>query len=168
LFLAFDTYYNNNKAKTVCLEFKHWSQEKDFIVHTEIREDISDYVSGEFYKRELPCVLSLLNRINLEHLEAIVIDGFVYLDDEGKLGLGGHLYEALDGKIPIVGVAKTNFATIEKEKRVLLRGESVRPLFVTAIGMDLDEALKAVASMHGAFRIPTLLKQLDTYTKEDL
>jgi len=116
----------------------------------------------------LPCVLSLLDKLNLEHVEAIVIDGFVYLDDEGKLGLGGHLYEALDGKIPIVGVAKTNFATIEKEKRVLLRGESVRPLFVTAIGMDLDEALKAVASMHGAFRIPTLLKQLDTYTKEDL
>lgn len=168
MFLAFDTYYYKNKAKTVCLEFDDWSQEKDYKVHSEIREDISDYVSGEFYKRELPCVLSLLNKINLEHVESIVIDGFVYLDDAGKLGLGGYLYEALDGKIPIIGVAKTNFATIEKHKRILMRGESVRPLYVTAIGMDLDEAATAVASMNGHYRIPTLLKQLDAFTKEGL
>jgi deoxyribonuclease V len=166
MLLAFDTYYFSNKAKTVCLEFEEWSQAKDYIVHSEILDGISEYVSGEFYKRELPCIISLLKKINIENVDAIIIDGFVFLDDAGKLGLGGHLYEALDRKIPIIGVAKTNFATIEKHKRLLVRGESARPLFITAIGMDVDLALKYVTSMHGEFRIPTLLKQLDMLTKE--
>lgn len=166
MILAFDTYYYDNKAKTVCLEFTEWNQEKDFKVHTEIIDNVSEYIPGEFYKRELPCIFSLLNKIVLKEDTIIIVDGFVYLDDDKKYGLGGHLYEKLNKKIPIIGVAKTNFASIEKDKKPLFRGDSKKPLFVTSIGIDLEDAFQKIESMAGEFRIPTLLKEMDRLTKE--
>jgi exodeoxyribonuclease-5/deoxyribonuclease V len=167
MILAFDTYYYDNKAKTVCLEFENWSENKNFKILTEIIDNIEEYIPGEFYKRELPCILSLLNKIDINNVDAIIVDGFVYLDDENKFGLGAYLYEKLDTRIPIIGVAKTNFATIEKNKKTLFRGESKKPLFITAIGIELDIALKKIESMDGEYRIPTLLKELDRLTKEE-
>lgn len=166
MILAFDTYYFDNKAKTVCLEFENWNEDKNFKVHTEIIENVSEYIPGEFYKRELPCIISLLNQMDFENIEAIIVDGFVYLDDDKKYGLGGRLYEKLNKKVPIIGVAKTNFASIEKDKKPLLRGDSAKPLFVTSIGIDLEEAFQKVETMAGEFRMPTLLKELDRLTKE--
>ena len=166
MILAFDTYYYEGKAKTICLEFQEWNQSTDFKIHTEIIDNVAEYIPGEFYKRELPCILSLLDQIDLKKVEAIVVDGFVYLDDEKKYGLGGHLYEKLNQEIPIIGVAKTNFASIEKNKRSLLRGDSQKPLYVTAIGIELDDAFQKVESMAGEFRMPTLLKEMDRLTKE--
>jgi len=167
MILAFDTYYFDNKAKTVCIAFDDWANEGSYKVYSEITENIEEYQSGEFYKRELPCILSLLNTFNLEEIITIVIDGYVYLDDNGKCGLGGYLYHHLNNKIPIVGVAKTNFALLDKKKRLLLRGKSTKPLFITSIGIDIDSATKLIENMRGDFRIPTLLKTLDTLTKEN-
>jgi exodeoxyribonuclease-5/deoxyribonuclease V len=166
MILSFDTYYFENKAKTVCLAFKEWSSADKFEVYSEILEDIEEYIPGEFYRRELPCILSLLKKIESKNVEAIVVDGFVYLDDDNKLGLGGYLYNALEGRIPVIGVAKTNFASIEKNKRVVLRGKSKNPLFITSIGINTDKAVEHIKSMSGDYRIPTLLKYLDTLTKE--
>lgn len=167
MLLAFDTYYYDNKAKTVCLEFAEWNESKIFKIYTEIIDHIEEYIPGEFYKRELPCIISLLNQIDLKKIDAIIVDGFVYLDDNKKLGLGGYLYEKLNKEIPIIGVAKTNFATIEKHKKPLFRGESKKPLFITAIGIELQDALQKIESMDGEYRIPTLLKELDRLTKEE-
>jgi deoxyribonuclease V len=166
MILAFDSYYFGNKAKTVCIVFHNWTDRECYQIHSETIESNEEYKPGEFYKRELPCILSLLDKIKIEKVESIIIDGFVYLDDNGRLGLGGHLYRQLESKISIIGVAKSNFATLEKNKRHVLRGKSLRPLYITSIGMDLDEATKLVESMSGPNRIPTLLKRLDTLTKE--
>lgn len=166
MILAFDTYYFDNKAKTVSICFDDWSDEENYKVETEVIENSEEYQSGEFYKRELPCILSLLDKIKTQNVTTIIIDGFVYLDDNQRLGLGGHLYLQLQGKIPIIGVAKTNFATLEKNKRQLLRGSSMKPLYVTSIGIDLDSATELIKNMKGNNRIPTLLKTLDTLTKE--
>lgn len=165
MILAFDTYYFDNHAKTVCISFNSWTDDKCSI-YTETLDNVEDYQSGEFYKRELPCILSLLRIIDYSKVEAIIVDGFVFLDDNNKLGLGGHLYKELKSIIPIIGVAKNNFATIEKHKRVLLRGKSKKPLFITSIGIDIDIATRHIRDMNGTFRIPTLLKYLDTLTKE--
>ena len=83
-----------------------------------------------------------------------------------KLFVSGYYQALIDNKIPIIGVAKTNFAAIEKHKRALLRGDSKKPLYITAIGIELDDAFEKVASMAGEFRFPTLLKELDRLTKE--
>jgi len=166
MILAFDTYYFDGKAKTVCLEFTEWNQSENFKIHTEIIDNVEEYIPGEFYRRELPCILSLLNQFDLKNIEAIIVDGFVYLDDEKKYGLGGHLYEKLNKEVPVIGVAKTNFASIENDKKALVRGESKKPLYVTSIGIELEDAFQKVESMAGEFRMPTLLKEMDRLTKE--
>ena len=108
-----------------------------------------------------------MKKIDLINVEAIIIDGFVFLDDNNKLGLGGHLYKSLGTKIPIIGVAKTNFATIDKEKKSVYRGNSKNPLYITAIGINVEDAAEKIKNMTGAYRIPTLLKYLDRLTRED-
>lgn len=167
MILAFDTYYFNNKAKTVCLSFEDWKMEDNYNVYTEIIYDVEEYVSGEFYKRELPCILSLLSKIELEKITAIIIDGFVFLNDENKFGLGAYLYEKLDKKIPIIGVAKKDFATIDENRIELFRGKSKNPLFITSVGIDLVQASEKIKEMSGEHRIPTLLKELDRLTREN-
>ena len=167
MILAFDTYYFENKAKTVCISFENWADQESYKVDTEIIENIEEYISGEFYKRELPCILSLLSKMNTDNIEAIIVDGFVYLDDLEKPGLGAHLHNQLNNKIPVIGVAKTNFATLENHKRQVLRGKSIKPLYITSIGIGLDEAAKLIENMSGPNRIPTLLKTLDSLTKEN-
>ncbi|MNE21925.1 Endonuclease V [compost metagenome] len=167
MILAFDTYYFVNKAKTVCLAFESWESDEYCRLYFEILEGIAEYTPGEFYKRELPCILSLLKQISLEQVTSIIVDGYVFLDDHDKLGLGGYLYNALGKKIPVIGVAKTNFATLEKNKRELLRGESTRPLYITSMGIGLEEATTLIRNMKGGYRIPTMLKVLDQFTKEN-
>lgn len=167
MILAVDTYYFENKAKTVAISFENWNDNIEQKVFTEIIDNISEYKSGEFYKRELPCILSIIKKINLEDYEAIIIDGYVFVDDNSKLGLGGFLYEKLNKKIPIIGVAKTDFISLTNNKISLLRGKSKNPLFISSIGINLNEATEKIKFMSGEFRIPTLLKKLDTLTKEN-
>ena len=88
------------------------------------------------------------------------------LDDAGSPGLGAHLYRALDGRIPVIGVAKTNYASVHLAKAEVLRGDSARPLYITAMGIDLAQAAGHIHAMHGAYRLPDLLKELDGLTKE--
>lgn len=165
MILAFDTYYFDKKAKTVCVLFDDWSEE-NYKFETEIIEHNEEYKPGEFYKRELPCILSLLKKIKIDHIETIIVDGYVYLDDNLKLGLGGHLYKNLECNIPIIGVAKTNFKSLKEAKKEVLRGNSEKPLYITSIGIELDQATKFIKNMSGQHRIPTLLKKLDSLTKE--
>ena len=166
--VAFDTYYLGNKAKTVCVAFEHWADEHPQMTYNEILEGVEEYQPGQFYKRELPCIMSLLRQIDIATLGCIVIDGYTVLDDHGKNGLGGHLFCALDKKIPIIGVAKSNFFALNNGKIELFRGKSQRPLYITAIGLDVEDAAQKIFEMHGEFRIPTLLKLVDSYTKESI
>ena len=103
----------------------------------------------------------------MRDISLIVIDGFVYLDDDGRYGLGGHLYERFERRVQVVGVAKSPFKGSCKLVREICRGGSKRPLFISAIGMDVDEAARLVEGMSGEFRMPSLLKILDDETKSD-
>lgn len=164
---AFDTYYTESRSKTVCLEFPAWDSSCATGVHQEIRDGVEPYVSGEFFRRELPCILSLWKLLPDVVPQAVVIDGFVHLDDEGRPGLGLHLYQALGAHIPVIGVAKTNFHHLDTLKLPVLRGSSKSPLFVTAVGVSLPDAGLWIQQMHGTFRMPTLLQELDRHTRED-
>ncbi|KAB1232233.1 endonuclease V [Chryseobacterium viscerum] len=162
---AFDTYYYEDYANTVCIAFENWASEKEIEIFIEETPVTSEYESGAFYKRELPCILSLLNKIALKPEDIIIVDGYVTLDDNGKIGLGGHLYEALEEKHPIIGIAKNDFTAPDSQRRSVFRGESKTPLFVTARGFDVDEVKLKVEQMHGDYRIPTLLKKLDQLSR---
>lgn len=165
MILAFDTAYSGDRAKTVCIAFHDWFDLVPVSVHSETIDGVADYEPGQFYKRELPCILSLLKTISLDKVKAIIVDGFVVLDDTGLPGLGAHLHAALNGRVPVIGVAKTNFATLHQLKAEVLRGTSAKPLYVTAIGMPLDQAAEHVRTMRGEFRMPHLLSELDRLTK---
>lgn len=117
---------------------------------------------GEFYKRELPCLLQVYAQIR-EETNIIIIDGYVMLGEEKK-GLGGYLYEALDKKIPIIGVAKTYFKNCVHYTEVY-RGKSSRPLYVSSIGLDLDFSAALIRNLQGPYRIPTVLKAVDHLTR---
>ena len=99
-----------------------------------------------------------------EAIDMIVIDGYVYLGAQQIAGLGQHLYAALADKIPVIGVAKNEFKGTPKEFEVL-RGQSTKPLYVSAIGIELAQAKKNVQTMYGKYRIPELLKQVDRLSR---
>jgi len=159
---CFDTFYHENFANTAVVGIENWNDGSPSFELTDIVTEINDYESGAFYKRELPCLLSIINKIPLDpQHDTLLIDGYVVLSDEGKLGLGGYLFNALEGKIPVVGVAKNDFVGLDKLKKVVYRGGSKKALFVTAMGFDLQKASELVSSMHGEFRFPTILKLVD-------
>lgn len=164
---AFDTYYYEDYANTICIAFQDWNSEQESQIYREKTKITSEYESGAFYKRELPCILSLLKKIDLREDDLIIVDGYVTLDDNEKIGLGGYLYEALEQKIPVVGIAKNEFNTPDSQRRSICRGESKTPIFLTAKGIDVDIIQSEVANMHGNFRIPALLKKLDQLTRID-
>lgn len=164
---SFDTYYKDTLANTAVVGIENWNSELPTVELTEVTKNIKEYESGAFYKRELPCLLSIINKLNLNPQEDILlIDGYVVLDDSGKLGLGGYLYNELGRKIPVIGVAKNNFHTLNKLKKEIFRGESKKPLYITAIGVTLEEAYSKIREMHGEFRTPTILKLVDQKSRD--
>jgi exodeoxyribonuclease-5/deoxyribonuclease V len=165
MIVAVDTYYDKDKAKTVAVTFSGWKDDHFFDVFTEVINITAPYQPGEFYKRELPCIMSILYKIDLSDVEVIIIDGYVTLDDFAKPGLGAYLYASLNERIAVIGVAKTNYFSGNKMKREIYRGRSQRPLYITSAGMSVDTASELVASMHGPHRIPSLLKALDGLTR---
>ncbi|UFH35075.1 endonuclease V [Flavobacterium acetivorans] len=165
MLLAIDVYYKENEAKVVAVVFNSEDETPQSIVIDQIT-GIEDYVSGEFYKRELPCIDSILQKVNLNDIEAVIIDGHIYVDDDGTFGLGGYTWESLNKKIPVIGVAKNSFFRNKNTVKKVFRGESKKPLYVSSIGIDLDSATNLIKNMKGDYRIPTILKELDRITKE--
>lgn len=166
---CFDTHYKDNYANTAVIGIENWNSEFSDFELTEVTHNINDYESGAFYKRELPCLLSIIKKINLDYTKDIlVIDGYVVLDDKGKLGLGGHLFNELKGEIPVIGVAKNNFHTLNKLKKEVFRGKSKKPLYITALGIDLNQATKHILNMYGEFRIPIILKVVDQKSRQNV
>ena len=96
--------------------------------------------------------------------DAYIIDGYVWLGPE-KPGLGAHLFERLGSGVPVVGAAKTPFRGDTLSVPVL-RGQSQRPLHVTAAGMDTADAAALVSGMHGEHRVPTLLRLADRLARD--
>jgi len=107
-----------------------------------------------------------MSSINLNEVTYIVIDGYVHLDNEGKKGLGVMVFDHFESKILVIGVAKSSFLTNQELVTPVYRGKSKKALYVTAVGIELKKAVSFIQKMDGPFRMPTLLQQLDTKTKE--
>ena len=160
---ALDVHYDeaSSKATAAAVIFQRWDDAEPIAQYTAGCEVAEAYVPGEFFRRELPCLLAVLKQIQ-ETLSLILIDGYVTLGD--KPGLGMRLWEALPLKMPVIGVAKRQFqnaAAIE-----VTRGESKIPLFVTAVDIAPAKAADSIRKMHGPFRIPTMLKRADRLARE--
>lgn len=145
-------------AAAVCAD--GWTAQFPSAIRANLLTSVADYVPGEFWQRELPCLRSVLDGLRPE---LVVVDGYVWLDADGRKGLGAHLWEALG--VPVVGVAKTAFHGSDHAV-VALRGTSQRPLWVTAAGVDPARAAEHVRAMHGPHRLPTLLQLADQVARE--
>jgi deoxyribonuclease V len=164
MILAVDVDYGDSSAIVAGVTFENWDDEVPEDIYISRVVGVADYVPGSFYKRELPCILALLTEHKLTP-EIIVIDGFVYLNGIDAPGLGKHLYDALDGKIAVIGVAKRAFKGIDV-KFATYRGGSKKPLYVTAEGIEVQDARRAVERMHGKYRNPALLKKVDQVCRQ--
>lgn len=133
--------------------------------HTLAFEGVEEYVPKEFYKRELKVLIKLMSAIEISEDMLIIIDGYVYVKNDYHPGLGYYLYEHLQRKCPIIGVAKSYLSETELVCKPIHRGNSTRPLYVSAVGMDLSEAAYLIQKMEGEYRIPTFLKRVDELSK---
>ena len=155
----------NDQAHAACVVFENWTDRKASEERLLTIDKVQPYVPGQFYRRELPCVLAVLHEL-ASTPSLVVVDGYVWLDADNKPGLGGHLYHALHEKVPVVGIAKTHFATATPTE--VLRGTSKRPLYVTATGIEVSVVAENVRKMHGKHRLPTLLQRCDRLSKQNL
>ena len=152
-----DVDYRETIAVAAGVWFRGWEA---WEIETEVvttLDEVAPYQPGEFYRRELPCLLAVLERGPAA--DVVVVDGYVWLGPE-RPGLGAHLYKALGERTVVVGVAKSLFAGATDAVPVY-RGDSKSPLYVTAAGVSVEEAAGWVTKMHGPHRIPGLLKRVD-------
>lgn len=160
---AFDVHYlENGYASAAAVVFSNYGNAEPIAVYTQFFRGAATYLPGEFYKRELPCILRLHEQIK-ESLDEMIVDGYVMLGNN-RSGLGQHLYDSFNRKIPVIGVAKSKFKGSKGAE--VFRGKSKKPLYVTSVGMDLQEAWEKIKTMHGNYRIPTLLRQVDLLARE--
>lgn len=157
-----DVDYRNPGARAAAVWASTWTDTTPVAQQTIDLPEVAPYVPGAFYRRELPCLLRVLE-LSAQLPEIAVIDGYVWLDDAGRPGLGDYLYRAYQGKLAVVGIAKTAFAGADQSTRIahVFRGRSTRPLYVSAVGLLLESARQGVASMAGEHRIPTLVSAAD-------
>jgi deoxyribonuclease V len=154
-----DVHYERNRSTAACVVFKNWPDSRPTELFQVVLPGTSQYRPGRFYLRELPSLMSVLQRAGHE-FETVVIDGYVHLKDDVGKGLGVHLFESLSYSPVVIGVAK-NPLKVADHFVPIVRGRSRKPLFVSAIGCSVDEAAQSILSMHGPHRIPMLLKLAD-------
>lgn len=154
-FAALDVQYTRSSGVAACVVAAGFSDAVALEERLSRVAEVAPYRPGAFYERELPCILSVLPLVRAP-LRAVIVDGYVVLDDCGTPGLGAHLHARLGGSVAVIGVAKTKYRGANSAIPVT-RGASRVPLYVTAVGVSPVSAAELVAKMHGAYRIPTLL-----------
>lgn len=159
MFLATDVHYDDDSqtARVAGVTFERWDSPVavlDLVVEV---AGIEPYAPGAFFRRELPCLRRLLDELDVAP-SVILVDGLVDIGP-GRAGLGRHLYTQLHDTVAVVGVAKSFFRGADAV--AVLRGTSIRPLWVNAAGLPLADAVSGVQAMHGDHRLPTLLTRVD-------
>lgn len=163
LIACIDADYRDAEAVTACVAIRAWRDDTSALERVVCSPHMPQpYVPGSFYLRELPGTLAVLEALG-ERPTAVVIDGYVWLGRD-RPGLGARLFDEIG--VPVIGVAKTRFH--DNDRAVpLLRGDSTRALYITSSG-DAAAAAALVASMHGEFRLPTILKRVDRLARESV
>lgn len=121
---------------------------------------VAPYQSGEFYRRELPPLRAVL--ADVSGICLLIVDGYVDLDPNGRPGLGAYAHAEFG--VPVIGVAKARFLSAVHAVPIP-RGNSARPLFITATGIPLPEAAELVRTMNGKFRLPDALRRVDALAR---
>jgi len=157
MILAFDAHYTDTTSRLIAATFEGWADAEATELFEWTSGPAADYQPGQFYLREMPLILKALEDFDVEEIDTIVVDGYVYLNDQGRL-------DELGERIPVIGVAKSYFRDTNAE--AVLRGNSKKPLYVTSFGMAQETAADHIREMAGPYRMPEILGQVDRATKE--
>jgi deoxyribonuclease V len=159
---AFDVHYREDGlACAAAVSFHDVGDSVPAATYRRLLPVPADYVPGSFYRRELPCILKLMEEMALP-MEMFIVDGYVMLG--ARPGLGQHLHEAVGGRVPVIGVGKSRYLGAPCGE--VRRGASRKPLYITSAGIPLERACGAIRRMHGDHRIPTLLRLVDRLARE--
>ncbi len=160
MFVCVDVQYGATAITAALVGFRAWTDATSALELVDAHvPDPAPYVAGAFFERELPYLVAIVGRVT-EPIEAIIIDGFVWLGPD-RPGLGVHVHERF--AVPVIGAAKSRFRGATPVP--VVRGASAQPLLITAIGIDPSVAAVHIAAMHGPFRIPTLIKRADSLAR---
>jgi deoxyribonuclease V len=161
--LAVDVAYDEATRRGLAagVVFSTWSDKAPIEERVRACEHIAPYEPGAFFRRELPCVLPLIEELlALCPIKTVIVDGYVDLGEQP--GLGRHIVDALSARgieCAVVGIAKSRFWGAQAIE--VFRGASKQPLFVTAHGLDPRTAADHVRAMDGEHRVPSLLRRVD-------
>ena len=79
--------------------------EKEEYVITAIVTEIEDYILGQFYRRELQSVESIIRQIKIEDIEMIIVDGYADSGTEEHLSMRNIIFLFLElEKISMINV----------------------------------------------------------------
>ena len=159
-----DVYYSTSTARAAAVVLEQWTSKTPIAAYSVSVSHCNDYAPGRFYRRELKPLLAVISQIR-EEVSCYVIDGYCHLSSNREPGLGARLAEILPSEKTVVGVAKNRFQDSRHAFEVL-RGSGKRPLFVTAVQLDYQEAANFIQSMNGDHRIPTMLKRVDRLSRQ--
>jgi hypothetical protein len=117
--------------------------------------------------------MQCLEKINVDNITSIVVDGFVWVvDNDGERvpGLGKRLQDAVlekyDRHISVIGIAKNPYHTHIPNCKEILRGKSEKPLYITCTEDYFTEHYsEEIKLMFGEYRIPDIIKSIDIKTK---
>jgi deoxyribonuclease V len=157
-----DVYYVDSNGVAACVLFHDWTDAEPASEYKALTVGVAEYESGQFFRRELPCLLAVMEQVPAP-IEVAIIDGYVWLDSHNP-GLGAYLFDALDRRVPIIGVAKHRFARGTSAYEIR-RGRSRAPLYVTSVGLETRTAAQLIQTMHGDFRLPTMLRRVDQISR---
>ena len=69
MILALDSYYKDDICNTSLVVFEYLDSDKPLYTDTIYTDVTSDYIPGEFYKRELPGIIKILEKLKREKLD---------------------------------------------------------------------------------------------------
>lgn len=154
--LAVAIHFDATQAQVAGVAFDAWDSPEPMKTYLSHIAQVDKAVRGTLDLRGLACMMQLLQEHKLEP-ELILIDGFAHLDGDETPGLGQHLFQALGGKTPVIGISKTGRPGLSSQFEVM-REEEARPLIVTGAGIDIGAAKARLRAMHGRKVVPTLMK----------
>ena len=165
LIACLDVQYADPRAAAACVALPSWQASEPEECGVRASDNVMPYEPGAFYRRELPCIEEVLKALRRVP-EILVVDGYVWLGHEKK-GLEAYLFEVRQSLGAVVGIAKSRFVGAEPVGEVF-RGQSRRPLFFSAVGMELAEACARIEEMYGKFRVPWAMSEVDRLAREHL
>ena len=87
----------HSSATAAAVVFERWDDAASAAEYVAVVNSVEPYVPGEFFRRELPCLVAVIDKIQ-KPIHLLIVDGYVYLNDEPALGQ--HLFEYLSRRIP--------------------------------------------------------------------